>query len=123
VVGFGIGQYAVLVVVNLMAVDIIMSIGLFRVINKMPELNAKAQVKFSLLWRWVAMIGMIVMASTMIVFGLMQNPLNPWLFFGWILIGVIYYFIRRAYLKNRDINLEQKMSEMPEEALKEMESA
>ena len=122
-IGFGIGQYAVLVVVNLMAVDIIMSIGLFRVINKMPELNAKAQVKFSLFWRWVAMIGMIVMASTMIVFGLMQNSLNPWLFFGWILIGVIYYFIRRAYLKNRGINMEQKMSEMPEEALKEIESA
>lgn len=123
VVGFGIGQYAVLVVVNLMVVDILMSIGLFRLINKMPELHAKSRVKFSLFWRWFAMIGMIIMALILIVFGLMQNPLNYWIFFGWLFVGIIYYFARRASLKGRGISLEEKMTELPEEALKEIHSA
>ena len=122
--GFGILEYVLLLIMFMMCIHIFVSTGVFFLPKKLPDLWAKSPFQFNPFWRWFTWIGMLVVSAVCFLFGIMIA--------GWILapivilalaLGVAYWFARRGYLRRRGIILEEGMKELGPETKDELAGA
>ena len=122
--GFGILEYVLLLVMFMMVIHIFVSTAVFRLPRKMPDLWAKSPFQFSSFWRWFTWIGMLLVSVICFLFGIM---VGGWIIapivFGALALGVIYWYVRRGYLRRRGIVLEEGMRELNPDSKAELEGA
>lgn len=104
--GAQLSDYATLVVVVLMLVQILLGIATLRLPKIMPDSLTKANFKLSKFWRVFLSCGLILFSCVFIAIGLQANPNSAVLFGLYLLAGATYYFIRKNYLNVHGIDME-----------------
>lgn len=120
--GFGIEQYAIILVMFMMLLHIITSTSVYYLPDKMPDLYKKSPFKFgkkSRVFIWLAMAGVGIF---FIIFGLQESTLIGPFFFGLLGAGLAYWYIRKYYLKQKGVDLEKQMKELTKEEKEEIKS-
>jgi basic amino acid/polyamine antiporter, APA family len=127
-----IDKYALACVLALMVIQIISAWCVLRIPNKMPELYKKSIFKFNVFWRWVTFLGVAITSGFIVIMGIFLdmmdakgNPSNiPWTLIVvlavWV-IGLIFYMVRKSYLKGKGIDLDANLSGIADATLAEAE--
>jgi APA family basic amino acid/polyamine antiporter len=127
-----IDKYALASVLASSLITIILAWCVLRIPKKMPELYKKALFKFNPFWRWFTYIGAFVTSGIVLLSGILLDMMDekgdptrfPWvvlIFFGSLVLGMIWYLIRRAYLKGKGVDLDDKMRKVTDATLAEAE--
>jgi basic amino acid/polyamine antiporter, APA family len=127
-----IDKYALAAVLALMLIQIVSAYCILRIPQKLPDLYKKSIFKFNGFWRWFTFLGTAITSGFILLMGIVLdmmdakgNPTNiPWTVIVWIgvlVIGVIYYFIRKAYLKSKGIDMDANLSKVADATLAEAE--
>jgi APA family basic amino acid/polyamine antiporter len=127
-----IDKYALAAVLALMLIQVVSAYCVLRIPNKLPELYKKAIFKFNGFWRWFTFLGTAITSGFILLMGIFldtmdkdgnptQVPYTVLVFIGVLVIGVIYYFIRKAYLKGKGIDLSTNLQKVADATLAEAE--
>lgn len=127
-----IDKYAIACVLALMLIQIISAYCILRIPKKLPDLYAKSIFKFNAFWRWVAFLGTAITSGFIMIMGVFLdmmdakgNPTNtPWtvlIVIAVLVIGIIFYFARKAYLKGRGIDMVANLTKVADATLAEAE--
>ncbi len=121
-------KYALVVVMFLMLAMLVASTATWMLPKKAPDIYKHVVFKFSSFWRWFTWIGCLISFGGTILFGFMidltskQNPgAVTIVFFGLISLAIIYWLIRRAYLKTKGVDLAKLQRELTGATLTEVE--
>jgi APA family basic amino acid/polyamine antiporter len=121
-------KYALIVVMFLMLVMLLASTATWMMPSKAPDIYKRVVFKFPSFWRWFTWIGCLICFGGTILFGFLidltskQNPGGVSIVFvGIILLAVIYWYSRRAYLKRKGIDLAKLQRELTGATLAEFE--
>jgi hypothetical protein len=98
----------------------------------MPELYKKALFKFNAFWRWFTCIGAFITSGIVLLSGVLLDMMDengdptkfPWvvlIFIGSLVLGTIWFIIRRAYLKGKGVDLDGNMRNVADATLAEAE--
>jgi basic amino acid/polyamine antiporter, APA family len=127
-----IDKYALACVLALMVIQIISAWCVLRIPNKMPELYKKSIFKFNGFWRWFTFLGVAITSGFIMIMGIFLdmmdakgNPTNtPWTLIivvaVWA-IGLIFYLVRKSYLKGKGVDLDANLSGIADATLAEAE--
>jgi APA family basic amino acid/polyamine antiporter len=127
-----IDKYALACVLALMLIQVISAYCILRIPKKLPDLYAKSIFKFNGFWRWFTFLGTVITSGIIMIMGIFLdmmdakgNPTNtPWTVFvvvGVLVIGIIFYFIRKSYLKGKGIDLSANLTKVADATLAEAE--
>ncbi|MDD5398354.1 MAG: APC family permease [Dehalococcoidia bacterium] len=127
-----IDKYALAAVLALMLIQVVSAYCVLRIPNKLPELYKKAIFKFNGFWRWFTFLGTAITSGFILLMGIFldtmdkdgnptQVPYTVLVFIGVLVVGVIYYFIRKAYLKGKGIDLSTNLRKVADATLAEAE--
>lgn len=127
-----IDKYALAAVLALMVIQIVSAYCILRIPKKLPNLYAKSIFKFNAFWRWFTFLGTVITSGFILLMGIFLdmmdakgNPSNiPWtvlLFIGVLILGLIYYFVRKAYLKGKGVDLAANLQSVADATLAEAE--
>ena len=127
-----IDKYALAAILALMAIQIVLAWSVLQIPKRFPTLYAKSLIKFNAFWRWFTFIGVVITSTFIILMGILLDTMDkngnptqvPWVvvvFLGVIVIGFIYYFSRRAYLKGKGIDLDGNLRQVADATLAEAE--
>jgi APA family basic amino acid/polyamine antiporter len=127
-----IDKYALACVLALMLIQIISAWCVLRIPKKMPDLFAKSIFKFNAFWRWFTFIGTLITSGFIMIMGIFLdmmdkegNPTNiPYTVFiviGILVVGIIFYFIRKSYLKGKGVDLAADLTKVADATLAEAE--
>jgi APA family basic amino acid/polyamine antiporter len=127
-----IDKYALAAVLATMLIQIILAICVLRMPKKLPELYKKSIFKFSGFWRWFSFLGLVITSGFILLMGIFLDTLDsegnpskiPWTIFvyvGVLLIGMIFYAVRNAYLKGKGEDLAARMQKVADATLAEAE--
>jgi len=119
-VAAGIEQYALAQVLAIMVVQILGATAVLMMPKKIPELYSKGIFQFNKFWRWFIWIGCIVIFSLMFLFGIVldmlddkgdinKTPYTIIVLVGILMLGTVWWFIRKAYLRKKGIDLSERM--------------
>jgi len=119
-VAASIEQYALVQVLAIMVVQILGATAVLLMPRKMPDLYSKGIFQFNRFWRWFIWIGCIVLFSLIFLFGIVldmlddkgdisKTPYTIIVLVGLLLLGAAWWFIRKAYLRKKGINLSEQM--------------
>jgi amino acid transporter len=76
-------------------------IAAFLLPRRMPHVYEKAPFKLKGVWLWL-LPALAILFFVLFVAALgMESPLGFALFIAWMVVGVIYYFVRNRYLKTK----------------------
>ena len=125
-------KYALASVLATCLIQIILAWCVLRIPRKLPELYKKSIFKFNAFWRWFAYIGTLVTSGLILLAGIFLDTLDakgnptkiPWvvlIFVGTLLLGIIWYTSRRAYLKRRGVDLDGNLQKVADATLAEAE--
>lgn len=125
-------KYALASVLALMVIQIIGAYCVLRIPKKLPDLYKKSLFKFNGFWRWVTFIGTVITSGFILLMGIVLDMMDdkgnptktPWtvaVFVGVLVIGVIWYYSRKAYLKGKGIDLEGNLNKVADATLAEAE--
>lgn len=78
-------------------------------------------MQFSFFWRCFTWIGSLVVALFFIVMGMINNIQGGIFFISLMLLGVVYWFLRKKYLSRKGIDLEESMKNYTEMMKEELE--
>lgn len=127
-----IDKYALACVLALMLIQLISAWCVLRIPNKLPELYAKSIFKFNAFWRWFTFLGVVITSGFIMIMGIFLdmmdkdgNPTNvPYTVLvvaGVLIIGIIFYFIRKSYLKGKGIDMDANLTRVADATLAEAE--
>jgi APA family basic amino acid/polyamine antiporter len=136
VVGISLAQtidkYALAAVLSLAIIQIVLAWCVLRIPKKLPDLYKKAIIKFNGFWRWFTFIGTVITSGFIFLMGVLLDMMDkqgnptqvPWVVMvlvGVLVIGVIWYIIRKAYLKGKGIDLDANLTKIADATLAEAE--
>jgi APA family basic amino acid/polyamine antiporter len=125
-----IDKYALAAILSIMAIQILLAWCVLRIPKKLPDLYKKAVIKFNGFWRWFTFIGTVITSGLIFLFGIYADVMPkdkieiPWVvitFVGVLVIGAVWYIIRRAYLKGKGIDLDANLTKIADATLAEAE--
>jgi APA family basic amino acid/polyamine antiporter len=127
-----IDKYALATILALMVIQITGAYCVLRIPKKLPALYDKSLFKFNGFWRWLTFIGVCITSGFVLLMGIfldtmdaMGNPTQiPWVVVIFVLvlaIGIIWYYIRRSYLKSKGVDLEDNLKKVADATLAEAE--
>jgi basic amino acid/polyamine antiporter, APA family len=127
-----IDKYALACILALMVIQIVGAYCVLRIPKKMPELYAKSVFKFNSFWRWFTFIGTALTSGFVLIMGIFLdmmdakgNPTNtPWvviIFITVLIVGVIWFYVRKAYLKGQGVDLAANLQKVADATLAEAE--
>ena len=127
-----IDKYALAAVLALMLIQIVSAYCVLRLPNKLPDLYKKSIFKFNGFWRWFTFLGTVITSGFILLMGVVLDMMDakgnptqtPWTVIVWlgvIVIGVIYYFARKAYLKGKGVDLSANLQKVADATLAEAE--
>lgn len=136
IIGISIGatldKYAVADVLAVMLIQICLAWAVMRIPNKIPDLYKKSLFKFNSFWRWFTFIGAVITSGFVWIFAIVLDMMDdagnptkfPWVFMVFLLImilGVIWYFVRKAYLRGKGVDLDANLTRIAAATLAEAE--
>lgn len=121
--GFAIEQYAIIQVMLMLTFHIIVGTAVFYLPDKMPKLYEDSPFKFGGFLRWLSWIGILVVGVLFIIFGMTESWIIAPFYFIVLGIGIVYWFIRRYYLRQRGVKLEERMKDLTPEEKEEIKGA
>jgi APA family basic amino acid/polyamine antiporter len=132
IVSATIDKYALAAVLALMLIQIISAYCILRLPDKLPDLYRKSIFKFNGFWRWFTFIGTVITSGFILLMGILldtmdakgnptQIPYTVLVFIGVLAIGIIYYLIRKVYLKGKGIDLTANLQKVTDATLAEAE--
>jgi amino acid transporter len=127
-----IDKYALAAVLSLAIIQIVLAWCVLRIPKKLPDLYNKAIIKFNAFWRWFTFIGTVITSGFIFLMGVLLDMMDkqgnptqvPWVVLvlvGVLVIGVIWYIIRKAYLKGKGISLDANLTKIADATLAEAE--
>jgi len=127
-----IDKYALAAVLALMLIQIVSAYCVLRIPKKLPDLYKKSIFKFNPFWRWFTFLGTAITSGFILLMGIVLDMMDkegnptqtPWtviLWLGVLVIGVIYYFGRKAYLKGKGQDLSANLQKVADATLAEAE--
>lgn len=127
-----IDKYALATVLALMVIQIVGAYCVFRIPQKLPDLYKKSLFKFNGFWRWFTFIGVCITSGFVLLMGIFLDTMDakgnptqmPWVVMIFVLvlvIGIIWYYLRRSYLKGKGIDLEGNLNKITDATLAEAE--
>jgi len=127
-----IDKYALAAVLALAIIQIVLAWCVLRIPKKLPDLYKKAIIKFNGFWRWFTFIGTAITSGFIFLMGVLLDTMDkqgnptqvPWVVLvlvGVLVIGVIWYVIRKAYLKGKGIDLHANLTKIADATLAEAE--
>ena len=127
-----IDKYALAAVLALMLIQIVSAYCILRIPNKLPDLYKKSIFKFNGFWRWFTFLGTVITSGFVLLMGILLDTMDkdgnptlvPWtviVFIGVLVIGVIYYLARNAYLKSKGEDLKANLQKVADATLAEAE--
>jgi basic amino acid/polyamine antiporter, APA family len=127
-----IDKYALAAVLALMLIQIVSAYCILRIPNKLPDLYKKSIFKFNGFWRWFTFLGTVITSGFILLMGIFLDTMDakgnptqiPWTVIVWIgilIIGIIYYFARKAYLKGKGEDLTANLQKVADATLAEAE--
>jgi APA family basic amino acid/polyamine antiporter len=127
-----IDKYALATVLSLMVIQIIGAYCVLRFPQKLPDLYKKSNFKFTGFWRWFTFIGVCVTSGFILLMGIFLDMMDakgnptktPWVVFvfvGFLVLGVIWYYSRKTYLKGQGIDLAGNLKKIADATLAEAE--
>ena len=116
-------KYALMVVFALMIIQVFGATATWLMPRKAPELYEKSQIKFSPFWRWFTWLGCVICFTFIFLFGFLADWKTGLVFIGMMLIGVVYWFIRKKQLERHGVSLEEALKEFSTGVLAELEDS
>jgi basic amino acid/polyamine antiporter, APA family len=127
-----IDKYALATVLSLMVIQIIGAYCVLRFPQKLPDLYKKSIFKFNGFWRWFTFIGVFVTSGFILLMGIFLDTMDdkgnptktPWVvivFIGFLVVGLIWYYARKSYLKGQGIDLAENLNKIADATLAEAE--
>jgi APA family basic amino acid/polyamine antiporter len=127
-----IDKYALATVLALMVIQIVGAYCVFRIPKKLPDLYKKSLFKFNGFWRWFIFIGVCITSGFVLLMGIFLDTMDakgnptqmPWVVVIFVLvlvIGIIWYYLRRSYLKGKGVDLEGNLNKIADATLAEAE--
>ena len=127
-----IDKYALAAVLSLAVIQIVLAWCVLRIPKKLPDLYKKAIIKFNGFWRWFTFIGTLITSGFIFLMGVLLDTMDkqgnptqvPWVvlvYVGVLVIGVIWYIARKAYLKGKGIDLNANLNKIADATLAEAE--
>ncbi|MBN1689516.1 MAG: amino acid permease [Dehalococcoidia bacterium] len=127
-----IDKYALAAVLALCLIQIVSAYCILRIPDKLPELYKKAIFKFNGFWRWFTFLGTVITSGFILLMGIFldtmdkegnpsQVPYTVLVFIVVLVVGIIYYVIRKAYLKSKGIDLSANLQKVADATLAEAE--
>jgi amino acid transporter len=125
-------KYALADVLALMLIQILLAWAVLRIPKKMPDLYQKSVFKFNAFWRWFTYLGTFITSGFIWIFAILLDMMDekgdptkfPWVvlvFFIIMILGVIWYFVRKAYLKSKGTDLDANLTRIADATLAEAE--
>jgi basic amino acid/polyamine antiporter, APA family len=127
-----IDKYALASIFALMVIQIVGAYCVLRIPKKLPDLYKKSLFKFNGFWRWFTFIGVCITSGFILLMGIVLDMMDakgnptqtPWVvavFVGVLVIGIIWYYCRVAYMKGKGIDLEANLNKVADATLAEAE--
>jgi len=127
-----IDKYALAAIMALTLIQIVSSYCVLRIPKKLPALYAKSIFKFNGFWRWFTFLGTVITSGFIMLMGVFLDMMDakgnptktPWTIIIWIgvlIISIIYYFSRKAYLKGKGVDLVANLTGIADATLAEAE--
>jgi APA family basic amino acid/polyamine antiporter len=127
-----IDKYALASVLALMVIQIILAWCVLKIPSKLPELYKKSIFKFNGFWRWFTFLGAVITSVFILLMGILLDMMDkqgnptqiPWTVFVFLvvlIIGIIYFFVRKAYLKGKGVDLNANLTKVADATLAEAE--
>lgn len=119
---YNILAYIVVIIIFMMVIHILNATGVYLLPKKLPDIWAKAAFKFTPFWRGFACIGTIVLAAIILAMGVvMEGWTGVVIVLGALVLGSIYWFARKGYLRRRGIDLDKELRELHPDTKAELE--
>ncbi len=83
--------------------------------RKMKERYDAASFKLKGFWLYFFTIGGMILFGTLIIIGWYQDPFSALVFFILVATGLIYYYLRRWFLKRKGVSFEEGLVRIQEE--------
>jgi len=127
-----IDKYALAAIMALTLIQIVSAYCVLRIPKKLPALYAKSIFKFNGFWRWFTFLGTVITSGFIMLMGVLLDMMDakgnptqtPWTIIIWIgvlIISIIYYFFRKAYLKGKGVDLVANLTCIADATLAEAE--
>jgi APA family basic amino acid/polyamine antiporter len=127
-----IDKYALAAILSIMLIQIVLAWCVLRLPKKLPDLYKKSLFKFNAFWRWFTFIGTAITSGFIFLMGVLLDTMDkegnptqvPWVvlvFAGVLLLGVIWYISRKAYLRGKGIDLNANLTRIADATLAEAE--
>lgn len=116
-------KYALMVVFALMFIQGLGAVAVWRLPKLMPEVYKKSLIQFSPFWRNFTMIGCLVCFTLLFLFGWMADYKTGIVFTAFIVIGLAYWYWRKAYMKKRGVHLDTMLAKMSQDAMMELKDS
>ena len=127
-----IDKYALAAVLSIAIIQIVLAWCVLRIPKKLPDLYKKAIIKFNGFWRWFTFIGTAITSGFVFLMGVLLDTMDkegnptqvPWVVLvlvGVLVLGVIWYLSRKAYLKSKGIDLDANLTKIADATLAEAE--
>ena len=127
-----IDKYALACILAVQVIQIVGAYCVLRIPKKLPDLYKKSIFKFNGFWRWLTFIGVCVTSGFVLLMGIFLDTMDakgdptqvPWVVVIYamvLVVGVIWYFTRRSYLKGKGIDLDGNLNKVADATLAEAE--
>ena len=127
-----IDKYALACILAVMTIQIIGAWCVLRIPKKLPDLYKKSIFKFNGFWRWVTFLGTVITSGFVFLMGIFLDMMDdkgnptkmPWvvaIYVAVIVVGIIWYYSRKSYLKGKGVDLEANLTKIADATLAEAE--
>lgn len=99
-------QYASLTVIGVMLYGIVWSVALTRLPSRLPQHYAAARFRLSVPTIWAVACIKIAVSLVFLYLGIVGNPVPALAYFTLVLVGAVYYVLRRRHLARVGVDLE-----------------
>lgn len=111
--------FAAISVSGLLSFEVLLSIAALRVAHKFPEMERQSGLRFSRPVLWIVAVGGIVSALAFLALLGMDEPLILEVLAILVIPFVVYYFIRNAFVRRRNISLKANTATWPSDVTAE----
>ncbi len=105
--------YGAVTAVGILLMTAMISIAALRLPKKYPKAYKNAYLRIPKLLLWIIVILSIISCLGFIALVISQAPSIGYMYVGVTVVTIVYYFIRKAFLNKRGVDLSKKMERMP----------
>ncbi len=116
-------KYALMVIFALMIIQFLGATATLRMPKAAPEIYEKASFKLSPFWRWFVWFGCTIFFFGIFLFGILADYQTCLVFLGIWVLAIVYWYIRKLYLKKKGIDLVKNFKELAKDRLSELNEA